>query len=281
MWRARRCRWRRSGSVKTGRSATDTGRCCWKRSWRWPATGGPAIKRPTGFAWGRRVGEDGWIVTRDTYRLPGRSTCIRWCRSFARFCKGRAEKARGSDELPGAQRRTETGAQASGERTAQTSGRRGARESADGHDRERNESLEDGGGGTAGATRSGGRTDSGVSFRSAHLVEAVGEDPRPAESENDPTQIHGVAVIRDTPVCLPDGLATRSQSTDDSATVPGEPATAVSGAGKCCASGHAEPAAGGDRGKRDRGSTGRTDPAVHPQEEILTLLGGELLSGGD
>src|SRR2546429_5950550 len=79
----------------------------------------------------------------------------------------------------------------------------------------------------------------------------------------------------------PDGLATRSQSADDSATVPGEPATAVSGAGECCASGHAEPAAGGDRGKRDRGSPGRTDPAVHPQEEILALLGGELLSGGD
>src|SRR5437016_13799628 len=140
---------------------------------------------------------------------------------------------------------------------------------------------QDGGGGTAGATGSGGRTDPGISFRPAHVVEALGEDPRPAESENDPTQIHGVAVIRDTAVCLPDGLATRSQSTDDSATVPGEPATAVSGAGKCCASGHAEPAAGGDRGKRDRGSTGRTDPAVHPQEEILTLFGGELLSGGD
>src|SRR5204862_6663657 len=168
IWRARRCRWRRSGSVRTGRSATATGRCCWKRSWRWPATGGPAIKRPTGFAWGRRVGEDGWIVTRDTYRLPGRSTCIRWCRSFARFCKGRAEKARGSDEMPGAQRRSETGetgAETSGERTTQTSGCRGSRESADGHDRERNESLEDGGGGTAGATGSGGRTDPGISFR--------------------------------------------------------------------------------------------------------------------
>src|SRR5256885_5256556 len=109
-----------------------SGRCCWKRSWRWPATGGPAIKRPTGFAWGRRVGEDGWIVTRDTYRLPGRSTCIRWCRSFVRFCKGRAEQARGSDELPGPQRRSETGetgAETSGERTTQTSGCRGDRKS--------------------------------------------------------------------------------------------------------------------------------------------------------
>ena len=175
--------------------------------------GGPAIKRPTGFAWGRRVGEDGWIVTRDTYRLPGRSTCIRWCRSFVRFCKGRAEKARGSDELPGAQRRpetAETGAETGGERATQTSGRRGSRESADGHDRERNESLEDGAGGTAGATGSGGRTAPSVSFRPAHVVEAVGEDPRPAESENDPTPINGVAVVRDTPVCLPDGLATRS-----------------------------------------------------------------------
>src|SRR2546429_7859629 len=79
----------------------------------------------------------------------------------------------------------------------------------------------------------------------------------------------------------PDGLATRSQSADDSATVPGEPATAVSGAGKCCASGHAKPAAGGGSGKRDRGNPGRTDPAVHPQEKILALLGGGMLSGGD
>jgi len=45
---------------------------------------------------------------------------------------------------------------------------------------------------------------------SCHLVEAAGEDPRPTESENDPTQIDGVAAVRDTPVCLPDGLATRS-----------------------------------------------------------------------
>src|SRR5438046_1884079 len=135
-----------------------------------------------GFGGGRLVADDGWFVTRDIYRLPGRSTCIRWCRSFVRFCKGRAEQARGSDELPGAQRRTETGetgAEASGERTAQASGRRGSRESADGHDRERNESLEDGGGGTAGATGSGGRTDPGISFRPAHVVEALGEDRDP------------------------------------------------------------------------------------------------------
>src|SRR5207253_7293442 len=108
-------------------------------SWRWPATGGRAIKRPTGFAWGRRVGEAGWIVTRATYRLPGRSTCIHWCRSFVPFCKGRAEQARDSDELPGAPRRTETGetgAETGGERTTPTSGRRGSRESADEHDRD-------------------------------------------------------------------------------------------------------------------------------------------------
>ena len=73
------------------------------------------------------MGEDGWIVTHATYRLPGRSAYIRWCRSFVHFCKGRAKKARGSDELPGPQRRTETretGPETSGERTAQASGRR-------------------------------------------------------------------------------------------------------------------------------------------------------------
>ncbi len=67
---------------------------------------GTCYQAATGFAWGRRVGEEDGSSTAP-YRLPGRSTYIRWCRvscisareertrrGAAMSCRGRREERR-------------------------------------------------------------------------------------------------------------------------------------------------------------------------------------------